>query len=89
MLFLQAINSDLSVLIVCNKTGGSKRRYNKNINSENIQINLSLFFFISHHLRFLQFPRISDPSSKSAHSTELLPQERLNTYKLLSWLEVS
>ena len=32
MRFLQAINSDLSVLIVCNKTGDTiKRRYKKNI----------------------------------------------------------
>ena len=32
MHFLQAINSDLSVLIVCNKTGGTiKRRYKKNL----------------------------------------------------------
>jgi len=32
MHFLQAINSDISVLIVCNKTGGTiKRRYKKNI----------------------------------------------------------
>ena len=31
MHFLQAINSDISVLIVCNKTGGTiKMRYNKN-----------------------------------------------------------
>ena len=31
MHFLQAINSDLSVLIVCNKTGGTiKMRYKKN-----------------------------------------------------------
>ena len=30
MHFLQAINSDISVLIVCNKTGGKiKRRYKK------------------------------------------------------------
>ena len=27
MHFLQAINSDLSVLTVCNKTGGTKKRY--------------------------------------------------------------
>ena len=34
MHFLQAINSDLSVLIVCNKTGGTiKRRYKKYIQS--------------------------------------------------------
>ena len=31
MHFLQAINSDISVLTVCNKTGGTiKRRYKKN-----------------------------------------------------------
>jgi len=36
MRFLQAINSDVSVLIVCNKTGGTiKRRYEQIICKEN------------------------------------------------------
>ena len=41
MHFLQAINSDISVLIVCNKTGGTIKRDKKEIKKKDFLIGLT------------------------------------------------
>ena len=49
MHFLQAINSDLSVLIVCNKTGGTIKGEKKNIPSQSYPVHATPFHYLRTH----------------------------------------
>ena len=47
MHFLQAINSDLSVLIVCNKTGGTMKGDIKKITADVITLRVFMLFTVT------------------------------------------